>query len=74
MYRNYEDPYQLEKEYEAEKLRQQMKAAEGYELDDFDYERLADLKERINFAWQDQEYDEQVSDYEGFMLGYNYGG
>ena len=43
---------------EEEEQRQAQRVAEGGELDDFDYERIADLKERINFAWQDQEYDE----------------
>lgn len=53
MYRQYEDPYKLE--IELERLKK--------ELDnDPDNEDLmmsiAELKDRINFAWQDDEYDE----------------
>ncbi|MBR5948193.1 MAG: hypothetical protein IKZ82_06040 [Clostridia bacterium] len=58
MYRAYEDPWKLQEQLEEEEQRQAQRVAEGGELDDFDYERIADLKERINFAWQDQEYDE----------------
>ena len=52
MYRQYENPYTLEQQLaEAEK-----RLAEN--PDDGDpYNEVADLKERINFAWQDDEYD-----------------
>ena len=65
MYRQYENPYQLNKylcELEAE-----------YDTcleNDEDFETLIDLaediatlKERINFAWQDDEYDSLYADY-----------
>ena len=55
MYRQYENPRELEKELAAEKERI---SQPGYEADEFDAERIADLEERINFAWQDEEYDE----------------
>ena len=58
MYRAYEDPWKLQEQLEEEERRQAQRVAEGGELDDLDYERIADLKERVNFAWQDQEYDE----------------
>lgn len=59
MYRHYEDPYILE---------EQLKTAEA-ELAELDMEKdeqtyielclyIAELKDRINFAWQDIEYDE----------------
>lgn len=38
--------------------RQKAKVARGEELDEFDYERIMDLKERICFAWQDEEFEE----------------
>ena len=61
MYRQYEDPYKLEKmleeaEAELDRARQE---------DPDDVDRLIDLvneveslKERVNFAWQDDEYEE----------------
>lgn len=52
IYRQYEDPYKLEKQLEqAEKL------LEENPYDDDLANEIADLKERINFAWQDDEYD-----------------
>ena len=58
MYRQYEDPYKLEIQLAALKLE--------YEQEDNEYireclaESIYELEERINFAWQDDEYD---SDY-----------
>lgn len=57
MFRRYEDPRKLEKQLEEELASQEIRKANGEELDEFDYERIEDLKERINFAWQDDEYD-----------------
>lgn len=58
MYRQYENPYKLEEQLKELQAR---RAAETDEdvliaLD----EEIAELKDRINFAWQDDEYD---SDY-----------
>jgi hypothetical protein len=58
-YRRYENPRKLEKR--LAKLRKQLKeayalGADVYELQDLELE-IAELKERINFAWQD-EYEE----------------
>lgn len=57
MFRRYEDPRKLEKQLEEELARQEARKANGEELDEFDFERIEGLKERINFAWQDDEYD-----------------
>ena len=58
MYRQYEDPRELHRQVREEQERQKAKVARGEELDDFDFERLQDLKDRENFAWQDEEADE----------------
>lgn len=61
MYRQYENPFKVQKMLEA--------ALEEYEKakqeDGEDWDRLIDLaneveslRERVNFAWQDEEYDE----------------
>lgn len=54
-YRRYEDPHALEKR--LEKVKEQLAQC----TDDCEYEWLCeeqhDLEERINFAWQDDEYD-----------------
>ena len=55
MYRQYEDPRKLEEELKEAKERLN---DPDYEADEYDYERIAELEERINFAWQDEEYDE----------------
>ena len=60
MFRAYEDPYKLEKELEELEARM---GEPGYELDVDDVIKAEELKERINFAWQDDEYDcEHCSD------------
>lgn len=56
MYRQYEDPYKLEKELEDWLEQHPDKST----WDEYDYENYQNLKERINFAWQDDEYE---SDY-----------
>lgn len=64
MYRQYEDPYKLEKELEKELARIN---EPGYEPDDFDWERIQNLKERIIFAWQDDEYESDCRINEGYL-------
>ena len=59
MYRQYENPYELEKQ--LEELKEELHKAyilggNVYELEDLEI-TIAELKERINFAWQDDEYD-----------------
>ena len=52
MFRQYENPYTLEQQLaEAEK-----RLAENPDDGDL-YNEVAELKDRINFAWQDDEYD-----------------
>ena len=65
MYRNYENPYELNK-YLCELEAEYQTAIEN----DEDVETLIDLqidievlKDRINFAWQDEEYDEMNRDF-----------
>ena len=61
MYRQYEDPYTLKKRL--------AEAKEKLANCDSDYEReyfaqvVADLKDRVNFAWQDDEYECEGGDY-----------
>lgn len=60
MYRQYENPYALEeqlKELKEELHKAYSMGADVYELQDLQME-IAELKDRINFAWQDDEYDE----------------
>lgn len=67
MYRQYEDPWKLEEQLAETK--KQLEEARQRLIQDPDndglFEEVANLvndvsalKERINFAWQDQEYDE----------------
>ena len=56
MYRQYENPYALEEQL-AELKAQRANATDEYELMGLD-ESIAELKDRINFAYQDEEYDE----------------
>lgn len=64
MYRQYEDPWALE-----ERLKQAKERLEQAKLEDPDNDdRIIDLalevhelEERVNFAWQDQEYDENYA-------------
>lgn len=65
MYRQYENPYELNKylcELEAEF---DTRFENGESLEDLIdlAEDIATLKDRINFAWQDQEYNEMNRDY-----------
>lgn len=54
MYRQYEDPRKLEKQ-----LDEWLENHPNHdEWDEYDYESYGELKDRINFAWQDDEYDE----------------
>jgi len=56
VYRQYEDPYQIERLIEAAEIEMQ----EAVAMDDEDRqialaEELAELNDRLNFAWQDDE-------------------
>lgn len=52
MYRNYENPYALE-----EMLKEAEKRLAKYPRNESLQEDVAELRERVNFAWQDDEYD-----------------
>jgi hypothetical protein len=59
MYRQYENPYELEnqlKELKEELHNAYAHGADTEDLIDLHIE-IAELEERINFAWQDDEYD-----------------
>ena len=59
MYRQYENPRKLEDQ--LEKVKQRIaECTDEYELE-YLYQDKADLEERINFAWQDEEYDEDYA-------------
>ena len=55
VYRQYEDPYKLEKR--LEEVRERIARCTNEDELPWLYEEEAELKERINFAWQDDEYD-----------------
>lgn len=66
MYRQYENPYDLE-----EKLKEAQEAYDravdaGRDVEELIYlaEDIAELKQRINQAWQDDEYDMEQEDRE----------
>ena len=56
MYRQYENPYTLEKRL-AEAKEKLAHCTEDYEREYF-AEIVNELEERVNFAWQDDEFDE----------------
>lgn len=59
MYRQYENPYSLENQ--LEELKAEYQEAIQNNADDETIislaESIAELKDRINFAWQDDEFD-----------------
>lgn len=63
IYRQYEDPYVLEDQ--LAKAREELHkayslGADVYELQDLQLE-IAELEERVNFAWQDDEFEEDYA-------------
>ena len=64
MYRQYEDPHAVEAMlYEAIEQRDRAMTETPDDIDriiDLENE-VASLRERVNFAWQDNEYDEQYA-------------
>lgn len=58
MYRQYENPWDLEEQL------QELEEIYADNRDDIDlYQEICELKDRINFAWQDDEYDHDSCDY-----------
>lgn len=70
MYRQYENPRELEKELEELKAEMESMDLDDLDLDDlmFYHERKEELEERINFAWQDEEFEEDYAR-EAYRLG-----
>jgi hypothetical protein len=68
MYRQYEDPYKLERQLAEAKER----LAEDPYNEDLVNE-VAELEERVNFAWQDDEYDCNYMR-ENYLEDYIFGG
>lgn len=69
MYRQYEEPshlYKLLEEAEADYESAVNRNADVEELIDL-HEWIESLKERINFAWQDIEYEENERSYSEFL-------
>lgn len=63
MYRQYEDPYKLE-EMLSDAREQLAASCDEYGEMDIDLLQWVDeLRDRINFAWQDDEYDHDCYDY-----------
>ena len=60
MYRQYENPRSLE--HELAELKEQLKHTSDEDEIIAIKESIAELEERINFAWQDEEYDECYED------------
>ena len=57
MYRRYENPYTLQKQLDELRNRVRQEIQDGADPEDLvdEYEEIADLEQRINFAWQDDE-------------------
>ena len=60
MYRQYEDPYEIEKLIERAEIEMQ----EAIAMNDEDAQisiaqESAELNDRLNYAWQDDEYDSE---------------
>jgi len=69
MYRQYENPHDLEAQLEKAKEKLEELKALAMEDDSYDdayidaYIEVQELKDRINFAWQDIEYDEMLAEW-----------
>ena len=55
IYRQHEDPYPLEERLKELQARR-ANSTDEYELEGLDQD-IAELKDRINYAWQDDEYE-----------------
>ena len=55
MYRQYEDPHKLEEQLQELQARYATETDQDVLIDLA--QEIEELKERINFAWQDDEYD-----------------
>ena len=60
MYRQYENPYKVQKQFEEAERELSDARARGDDIESLIdlYNEVESLRERVNFAWQDEEYDE----------------
>lgn len=70
MYRQYEDPYKLEQELAEARERLAESCDEYGEMDIDLLLEVQELEDRINYAWQDNEYDCDNYDYADEMWMY----
>lgn len=71
MYRRYEDPWKLEDRLENAKKRLEQAKQEDPDNDDYIIDlvlEVQELEERVNFAWQDQEYDDNYAHEMGYDM------
>lgn len=71
MYRQYEDPWKLEDR--LEKAEESLERAKEEDPENIDriidlVNEVESLKERVNFAWQDQEYDDNYAHEMGYDM------
>ena len=61
MYRQYEDPWELEDKLKAKQEEFKQAQDEGADFEELEslHLEINELKERVNFAWQDQEYESE---------------
>ena len=68
MYRQYENPHELEKR--LKELKEELDQAYAFGSDPYDLQDLHleihELEDRINHAWQDDEYDSECSQNDSF--------
>lgn len=59
MYREYENPFRLQKELDEAERRLADAQAGGFDIQTIVdlYDEAEELRERVNFAWSDLEYD-----------------
>ena len=75
MYRRYEDPWALQDRLEKAKEELEHAKCEDPGNDDRIIDlvlEVQELEERVNFAWQDQEYDENYAHDMGYDLELDY--
>lgn len=66
MYRQYENPYEMEEQLRKAQEKYAKAVEDGVDIDDLIgmSEDIAELKERVNFAWQDEEFDQEQNEFD----------
>lgn len=69
MYRTYENPRALEDALETAKIRlaEAMESGDDGAIEDYAI-AVHELEDRVNFAWQDDEYDAEYAAYDEFEV------